>query len=167
MADVIEVTQEARDSMLLELADVRRVLTHGFDRKNAAIKNANDHFNNEYRYELSREAELVDEVLRVFFPDEELEGVQKQDLGNGWLLKATFKKTTKIDDSKVEGVVAELQNMPSVNAEDIFPQVRKFVKRGYKDLHDSVKLIADKDLIFTPGNHTVDIIAPKRLRDEA
>lgn len=167
MADVIEVAQEEKDSMLLELVDVRRVLTHGSDRKNAAIKNANDQFDNEYRYELSREAELVDEVLRVFFPDEELEGVQKQDLGNGWALKATFKKTTKIDDSKVEGVVAELQNMPSVNAEDIFPQVRKFVKRGYKDLHDSVKIVADKALIVKPGNHTVELIAPKRLTDEA
>jgi len=167
MADVIEVMQEEKDSILLELVDVRRILPHGSERRNATVKNANDHFNNEYRHELSREAELVGEVLRVFFPDEELEGVQKQDLGNGWSLKATFKKTTKIDDSKVEGVVAELQNMPSINAGDVFPQVRKFAKRGYNDLHDSVKIIADKALIIKPGNHTVDIIAPKRLTDEA
>lgn len=161
MADVIEVTQEEKDSMLLELVDVRNMKDYWSDVIDVKTKTERT----ELSACVSREAELVGEVLRVFFPDEKLEGVQKQNLGNGWSLKATFKKTTKIDNSKVEGVVAELQNMPSIKAEDIFPQVRKFAKRGYNDLHDSVKIVADKALIVKPSDHTVDIVAPKGVTE--
>jgi hypothetical protein len=157
MADVTEVTREKKDSLLLELIAVRKLK----DNINSLIKAAIEPYVNDLSKYASHEATLVKEILTVFYPDHDLEGVQRQDLGNGWFLKATFVKKIKVDDSKVESVVAELSNMDSVKPEDIFPQVRKFAKRGYTDLHDSVKIIADKALISKPGNHTIEIVPPK------
>lgn len=167
MVDVTEVTQEKKDSLLLELVDVRRLKGEMEAAIGAATKAAIKPYKEDVSEYLSREAALVEEILTVFYPDHDLEGVQKHDLGNGWSLKATFVKKIKIDEKKVEGVVAELSNMDSVKPDDIFPQVRKFAKRGYNDVHDSVKIIADKALISKPGNHTVEIVAPKRLTKES
>jgi hypothetical protein len=157
MVDVTEVTQEEKDSLLLALIEVRKLK----DNTNDLIKAAIEPYAKDLSKYVSHEATLVEEILTVFYPDHDLEGVQKQDLGNGWFLKATFVKKIKIDEKKVEGVVAELSNMDSVKPDDIFPQVRKFAKRGYTDLHDSVKIIADKALIVKPGNHSIEIVPPK------
>ena len=111
---------------------------------------------------MDREYELSEAILDEFFDNhDDREGVYKEELGGGWTLRADFKKSWKIDNKVIAGVMAELSNMPSVKPDDIFPRVWKFAKRGYNDLHDSIKVVADKALIVKPGKRSVEIVPPK------
>lgn len=159
MVDVTEVTQEKKNSVLMELMKVRANKFTAEQAIKSAVKDLEE--KTKYKDILSKEAQLVNEALELFYPDQELEGVQREDLGNGWFLKATFEKKYAVDESKIADVKSELSQLPYVDVEDVFKLVHKFAKRGYKDLHDDVKVIADKALIVKPGKRTLEIVMPK------
>lgn len=113
--------------------------------------------------ELSRlraaEMLLRKKIFSGLFP-EPVEGTNKHELGDGWLLKATYSLTRDIDPGALS-VARDMLIERKINPDVLVNYKPSLVKSAYNKLTDDERAFFDQVLIVKPGSPSLEIVLPK------
>lgn len=112
---------------------------------------------------IENEQALRKEVAALFFLDPK-EGVNTEDLENGYKLKLTYKIDRKLDDAALDAVKAKLRDEFQINPDALVETKPSLVTKAYKGLcatnPDAAKVF-DTALTIKPASPTLEIVTPK------
>ena len=108
---------------------------------------------------ISREQDLRKKVIATVFP-EPGEGVNKFDLANGWVLKATCPVTRTVDDAAFDLLRPKLAEL-GVIADTLVKTKLSLETKSYKSLSDATRALVDEALTIKPGSYTLELVPPK------
>ena len=112
---------------------------------------------------VAEEQRLRKEVFNLFFPTPK-EGTDKVELGEGWLLKGTYKLDRKIDEAALPTVQKELREI-DINPDLLVNWEPKLKTAIYKELTEPQRRIFDQALVIKPGSPTVELVPPKKKKE--
>ncbi len=133
-----------------------------------------DHLKNKISSLKEEEIELRKYIVKRAFPDAE-EGTNKQELGNGYALKAVVKRNYKLDENKkvIEGLdkIASIGNQGKFIAERLVNWTPKFLLSEYRTLQEEaddgsveaieiIKIISSF-LTIDEATPSLEIVEPK------
>lgn len=106
-----------------------------------------------------REANLRNALFSAAFP-EPVEGVNKRELADGRIFKATHKINRGVDEAQVQAVKEQLRALGDneVVFEDLFKLSHDLKVGPYKKLADKVKRIVDMAVTSKPGMPEIEVI---------
>jgi len=107
----------------------------------------------------AREMELRKELFAFAFPNP-LEGTNKVDLPEGWLLKGVYKLDRSVDEAAFNAIKDQLRAI-NVNPDPLVRLKPELAVRDYKALSDQARGIMDQALIIKPGAPSLELVAPK------
>lgn len=105
-----------------------------------------------------REETLRRELFADFFPAAE-EGVNDEELGEGYVLKGTYKINRKLDEAALPAI---LKMLPASVADKVIHYKPGLVLAEYRKLKPVHKKILDEVVTASPGLPTLEIVAPKK-----
>lgn len=108
---------------------------------------------------IAREQELRKKVIATVFP-EPAEGVNKFDLANGWVLKATCPVTRTVDDAAFDLLRPKLAEL-GVIADILVKTKLSLETKAYRNLSDATRALVDEALTIKPGSYTLELVPPK------
>lgn len=108
---------------------------------------------------IEKEQALRKEVFALFFPAP-IEGTNKYDLLEGWVLKGTYKIDRKVDEQAVPAVTEALRNM-GVNVDLLISYEPKLKTATYRELTAEQRGVFDQALTIKPGSPTLELVPPK------
>ena len=108
---------------------------------------------------IAREQDLRKKVIATAFP-EPAEGVNRFDLANGWVLKATCPVTRTVDDAAFDLLRPKLAEL-GVIADTLVKIKLSLETKPYKNLSDATRALVDEALTIKPGSYTLELVPPK------
>lgn len=112
-----------------------------------------------YKADIERELELRKALQPVLFPDPK-EGVNKDDLPDGFVLKLTHKVDRKVSEEELESIREPLAKL-GVSLDTLVKVKHDLVVKEYKQLTEEQKKVVDTVLTTKPGSPTIEIVPPK------
>jgi hypothetical protein len=107
-----------------------------------------------------REAEnkLRMEIFNSAFP-EPIEGTNKLELSDGYILKATYPITRKIDVAVLDSIKEQLVNN-HIKVDKLVKWEPELMIRGYRTLDEEELALFDQCLIIKEGSPQMEIVLP-------
>lgn len=111
----------------------------------------------------AKELRLRNECVAAYFGGVEKlkEGVNKRDMPEGWVLKATGKLNRKVDEAAIPAVAQELATK-GVSIDTLVKYKPDLSTTVYRELTEEQRKIMDQALIITPGTPQLELAKPKR-----
>lgn len=109
----------------------------------------------------AKEILLRKKIFGAYFPNPK-EGVNKYDLEDNYVLKATHKLSRDIDEGALDAITPQLFNEYGIRTEDLVKRKPELKLKEYRKLSEEQALIFDQALIIKPTTPSLEIVKPKR-----
>lgn len=106
-----------------------------------------------------QEMKLRKEIFDACFPDP-VEGTNKIDMPEGWVLKGTYKLTRSLDEAALPAVVAELRKH-KVNTDSLISYKPSLSVSAYKKLDAKWQKVLEQAMETKPGAPSIELVPPK------
>ncbi len=107
----------------------------------------------------AREMELRKELFAFAFPNP-LEGTNKADLPENWLLKGTYKLDRSVDEAAFNAIKDQLRAI-NINPDPLVRFKPELAVRDYKALSEQARGIFDQCLLIKSGAPSLELVPPK------
>ena len=100
------------------------------------------------------------EIFHKAFP-EPVEGTNKVELGDGYILKATYPMNRKVDVAVLTAITEQLKDN-HIKVDKLIKWEPELMIKGYRTLDEEELAIFDQCLIIKEGSPQMEIVKPKR-----
>lgn len=107
-----------------------------------------------------KENALRKEIFNSAFPSA-VEGTNKLELANGYILKAVYPYTRKVDESVLDNMHDQLKEL-NISEDKLIKWKPELAVTFYKTLTDEEQHLVDQFLIIKEGSPQLEIVQPKR-----
>lgn len=102
---------------------------------------------------------LRKKIFGGLFPNP-VEGTNKHELGDGWLLKASYSLTRDIDPGALQAA-KEMLVENKINPDLLVNYKPSLVKSAYNKLTVEQQALFDQVLVIKPGSPSMEVVLPK------
>lgn len=105
---------------------------------------------------------LRTKIFKALFPNP-VEGTNKHELGDGWVLNATYSLTRDIDPGALQAVREKLVEN-RINPDKLVNYKPSLIKSEYNKLTAEEQQLFDSVLIIKPGSPQLNIVLPVKVK---